>query len=405
MTTTDSTAGPLPAYDWAVDDLPALEFDPFMTHLLHHEPIARIRLPYGEGHAWLVTRYEDVKLVTSDPRFSRRALIGRSVTRLSPHTIPQDEAVGFADPPRHAQLRKAVARAFSTRSMERLRPFVQRTADELLDDMERHGSPADLMEHLNGPLPLMVISKVMGVPPSDRPRMAHWTGMLLTAAFTREESEAAKAEIREYFTALLGRRRAAPREDLAGDLAAAVASGELSEAEAVALAVLIQISATHAVRNNSANMVYALLTQPGVAARLRAEPAVMPQALEELLRWVPHRRGVGIARIATEDVEVGGTVIAAGEVVYASYLTANRDPSVFERPDELDIDRPRVPHLSFGHGPHFCLASMLARLESEIMLSGLLTRFPDLRLAVPAKEIEWQRAALIRGPETLPVAW
>ncbi|MFC5144684.1 cytochrome P450 [Streptomyces aureoversilis] len=405
MTSTDSSQVPVPVHDWAVDDLPALDFDPFMARLLLHEPIARIRLPYGEGHAWLVTRYEDVKLVTSDARFSRRALIGRSVTRLSPHTIPQDEAVGFTDPPRHAQLRKAVARAFSARSMERIRPLVERTAHELLEGMERHGSPADLMEHFNAPLPLTVISEVMGVPSSDRPLMAHWTGVLLTAARTREESEAAKAEIRAYFVALLRRRRAEPREDLAGDLAAAVTSAELSEAEAVALAVLIQISATHAVRNNSANMVYALLTEPGLADRLRAAPAVLPQAVEELLRWIPHRRGVGIARIATQDVEVGGTLIAKGEVVYASYLTANRDPSVFERPDELDVDRPRVPHLSFGHGPHFCLASMLARLESEVMLTGLLARFPHLRLAVPAKEIAWQPAALIRGPETLPVAW
>ncbi|MGK5732782.1 cytochrome P450 [Streptomyces sp. URMC 124] len=400
-------SGPVPPriHDWAVDDLPALDFDPFLTHLLHHEPIARIRLPYGEGHAWLVTRYEDVKLVTSDARFSRRALLGRSVTRLSPHTVPQDEAVGFADPPRHAQLRKAVARAFSAQALERLRPQVRRTADELLDAMEEKGSPADLVAHLHGPLPLAVISDIMGVPVADRPRMAHWTSMLLTAAHTREESEAAKSAVRAYFAALLESRRTAPREDLAGDLAQAVSRGELTEAEAVALGVLIQISAAHAVRNNSANMVYALLLQPHLMARLRDDPALMPQALEELLRWIPHRRGVGIARIATEDVAVGGVVIAKGEAVYASYLTANRDPGVFERPHELDVDRPRVPHLSFGHGPHFCLASMLARLESGIILTSLLSRFPGLRLAVPPGDITWQPAALIRGPETLPVAW
>ncbi|MFC5721431.1 cytochrome P450 [Streptomyces gamaensis] len=405
MTTTESRQDGPPVHFWPVEDLAGLDFDPFMSELLHKEPIARIQLPYGQGHAWIVTRYEDVKTVTSDPRFSRRALLGRDVTRLAPHIIPLDEAVGFADPPEHTRLRKSVARAFTTRSLEALRPLAQRAADELLDAMERQGPPADLVAHLNAPLPLTVVSELMGVPPEDRPRMAEWTALLLSARHGKERSERAKEEVRAYFTGLLARRRAEPREDLAGDLAEAARRGELSEEEAIAIAILIQISAAHAVRNNSSNMVYALLTHPEHLARLRAEPALLPRALEELLRWIPHRRGVGIARIATEDVEVGGCLIRAGEVVYASYLTANRDPEVFQRPDELDFDREHIPHLTFGHGPHFCLGSMLARLESETMLSTLLRRFPGLRLAVPVEEIEWQPSALIRGPEALPVTW
>ncbi|MFC5149401.1 cytochrome P450 [Streptomyces aureoversilis] len=408
VTTTASEASDSDQYPvrfWAVDDLRGLDFDPFMAERLREEPIARVKLPHGEGHAWLVTRYEDVKFVTSDPRFSRQAVLGRPITRLAPHFIPLDEAVGFADPPEHTRLRKAVARSFTPASLERLRPRAERVAAELLDAMEREGPPADLMAHLNGPLPLAVISDLMGVPEADLPRMAHWTEVLLSAGHGREASDRAKAEMAAYFVQMLAQKRAEPGPDLASELAAAVAKGDLSTEEAVAIALLIQASAAHAVRNNSSNMVYALLTHPHHLERLRREPGLLPQAIEELLRYIPHRNAVGLGRIAMEDVEVGGVLIRAGEVVHSSYLTANRDPSVFDHPDEIDFDREHNPHLSFGHGPHFCLGSMLARLESEIILSSLIARFPDLRLAEPVEKIRWQRSALIRGPEHLPVAW
>ncbi|MFI9202463.1 cytochrome P450 [Streptomyces sp. NPDC053048] len=405
MTTTESVSEEFPVRFWDVGDLRGLDFDPFMDRQLREEPVSRVKLPNGEGHAWFVTRYEDVKFVTSDPRFSRQAVVGRPITRLAPHFIPLDEAVGFADPPEHTRLRKSVARSFTTRSLERLRPGAQRAADALLDQMEEQGPPADLMKHLHGPLPLAVISDLMGVPPVDRPQMAKWTNVLLSAAFTRQASEEAKEAMAGYFTDLLAARLDKPQDDLAGDLAEATTQGDLSTEEAVAIALLIQASAAHAVRNNSANMVYALLTHPGHLARLRAEPALLPQAIEELLRYIPHRNAVGIARIATEDVEVAGVLIRAGEVVHSSYLTANRDPAVFDNPHEIDFDRAHNPHLSFGHGPHFCLGSMLARLESEIILTSLIARFPKLRLAEPVEDIRWQRGALIRGPENLPVTW
>ncbi|MGK5545982.1 cytochrome P450 [Streptomyces sp. URMC 127] len=404
-TTTASDSEQHPVRFWAVEDLRGLDFDPFMAERLRDEPVSRVKLPHGEGHAWLVTRYEDVKFVTSDPRFSRQAVLGRPITRLAPHFIPLDEAVGFADPPEHTRLRKAVARSFTPASLERLRPRAERVAGELLDAMEREGPPADLMRHLNGPLPLAVISDLMGVPDEHLPRMAHWTEVLLSAGHGREASDRAKTEMAAYFVEMLERKQAEPGPDLASELAASVAKGDLSREEAVAIALLIQASAAHAVRNNSSNMVYALLTHPQHLERLRREPALLPQAIEELLRYIPHRNAVGLGRIAMEDVEVGGVLIRAGDVVHSSYLTANRDPSVFDHPDELDFDRKHNPHLSFGHGPHFCLGSMLARLESEVILTSLINRFPDLRLAEPVEKIRWQRSALIRGPEHLPVAW
>ncbi|GAA3920788.1 cytochrome P450 [Streptomyces gulbargensis] len=406
MTTTAPGAADTPqVHFWAVPDLTGLEFDPFLARLLHEDPVTRVRLPNGEGHAWLVTRYEDVKFVSVDPRFSRQAVWGRSITRLAPHFIPMEGAVGFADPPDHTRMRRVVARAFSARALRSLRDHAQTVMDRLLDTVEEHGAPADLMELVNRPFPLAMVSELMGVPDGDRPLMARWSDTIISAGAGREASERAKADMGRYFTELIGRSHGTGRETLAAVLADAVDDETLTEHEAVGLAVLIQIGGAHAVRNNSANMVFALLTHPDHLARLRAEPELLPQAVDELLRYIPHRNAVGLSRIATEDVEVGGVTIPAGDPVYVSYLTANRDPDVFPEPDRLDFDRAYNPHVAFGHGPHYCPGSALARIESEILLDSLWTRFPGLRLAVPEEELRWQRGALIRGPETLPVTW
>ncbi|MFJ2645779.1 cytochrome P450 [Streptomyces sp. NPDC087420] len=394
-----------PVRFWAVPHLPGLDFDPFLAERLREDPVSRIRLPHGEGFAWLITRYEDVKLVTDDTRFSRQALAGRDVTRTTPHFVTLDAAVGFADPPDHTRLRRSVDKAFTSRGTARVEERARRTMDDLIDGMLRAGAPADLMARINGPFPLAVVSEITGVPEHDRPLMGKWTESLLTSAYSRAHSERARAEVGAYFTGLIGRRRTNGGDDLAAVLAEAVETDELTLEEAVATAVLIQIGGAHAVTSNSATMLYALLTHPDHMARLRAEPELLPAAVEELLRFVPHRDGVGLARIATEDVTVHGVRIRAGEAVYASYLTANRDPDVFTDPGRLDFDRDPAPHLAFGHGPHHCVGPALARTASRIMIASLLERLPRLRLAVPRDEVRRRREALIRGPEALPVLW
>ncbi|MEV6203479.1 cytochrome P450 [Streptomyces sp. NPDC051771] len=404
-TTAPGTADTPQVHFWAVPDLTGLDFDPMLLRLLHEDPVTRVRLPHGEGHAWLVTRYEDVKFVTVDPRFSRQAVWGRQVTRLAPHFIPMADAVGFADPPDHTRMRRVVARAFSARALRSLRDHAQTVMDGLLDRMAEEGPAVDLMAALNRPFPLAMVSELMGVPATDHALMADWSDTIISAGAGREASERAKDEMGRYFTDLIAGEHRADSDQLAAVLAEAVADGTLTEEEAVGLAVLIQIGGAHAVRNNSANMVFALLTHPEHLARLQAEPGLIPQAVDELLRYIPHRNAVGLSRIAMEDVEVGGVRIPAGDPVYVSYLAANRDPEVFAEPDRLDFDRAYNPHVAFGHGPHYCPGATLARMESEILLGSLWTRFPGLRLAVPEEELRWQRGALIRGPETLPVTW
>ncbi|MEU5310006.1 cytochrome P450 [Streptomyces sp. NPDC021562] len=406
-------AGPSPVPDpppvrfWPVDDLPALAPDPFLDELLSEEPVTRIRLPHGEGHAWLVTRYEDVRFVTSDPRFSRERVVGRDVTSMRPEPVASQTAgLQYIDPPRHNRLRRVVARAFTGRAMQRLRPTAERRAGELLDTMAAAGPPADLMEHLHGPFPIAVVRDFLGVDEKDWHRWAATGEALLSAGADSEQraGEAARAT-RARIAELLRSRREEPREDLAGVLAQATDAGEITADEAISLATAVQVSGGHAVRNNSGSMMYALLTHPEHLDRLRREPELLPRAVDELFRYVPHRNGVGIPRVAVEDVEVGGRLIRAGEVVYNAYVSANRDPAVFTDPDRLDFDRADGPHLAFGHGPHHCMAAIMARMEAEVMIGSVLTRFPGIRLAVPPEQVGFQTQGLIRGPRTLPVTW
>ncbi|MFJ8693340.1 cytochrome P450 [Streptomyces roseolilacinus] len=398
--------GPPPVRFWPALDLKATEFDPVLEELMREGPVARIQLPHGEGWAWLVTRYEDVKAVTNDPRFSRAPVPGLAVTRLAPHFKPKPGSLAFAEPPDHNRLRRAIAPAFSARGVERLRERAREMLDGLVAKMLRDGPPADLIARVLGPFPTTVICELMGVPYADRERMSGWVHEILFPAKGAEATGRAKDEMYAWFAREIAARTADPGdgEDILSLLGAAVAAGDISAEEAVGLVGPVQIGG-EAVTNNCGNMLYLLLTRERLRERLCEEPELRPRALDELLRYIPHRSSVGLARIALEDVEIGGARIAAGDAVYVSYLAANRDPEVFPDPERIDFDRVSNPHVSFGHGPHFCTGALLARMEIELLVETFLDRLPRLRLAVPAEEVPWRRSALIRGPEALPVTW
>ncbi|MDO0928831.1 cytochrome P450 [Streptomyces sp. TG1A-8] len=405
MTGDTTPTGPLPPVrHWPATDLDGTDFDPVLSELMREGPVNRIRLPNGEGWAWLVTRYDDVRAVVNDPRFSREAVLGRQVTRLAPHFIPDRGAVGFLDPPDHTRLRRSVAAAFTSKGVERVRGRARGILDGLVDELLRQGPPADLTGAVLGPFPIAVICELMGVPAADRHAMHTWTQLILSSAHGKEVSEGAKREMSAYFGDLIGLREDATGEDVASLLGAAVGRDEVTLEEAVGLAVLLQIGG-EAVTNNSGQMFHLLLSRPELAERLRSEPEIRPGAIDELLRYIPHRNAVGLSRIALEDVEVRGVRIRAGDPVYVSYLAANRDPGVFPDPETVDFARSPNPHVAFGFGPHYCPGGMLARLESELLVDVLLDRVPGLKLAVPPERVPFRKGALIRGPEALPVTW
>jgi biflaviolin synthase len=312
--------------------------------------------------------------------------------------------VGFADPPEHTRLRRAVTSALSARGVAGIEERAGVLLHGMVDEMLAGGTSADLTERILAPFPIAVICELMGVPAADRQRMHTWTQLILSSSHGVEVSERAKDEMAAYFAALVRERDGSTAQDIASLLGAAVGRGELNVDEAVGLAVLIQIGG-EAVTNNSGQMFYLLLTRPELLARLRSEPQLRAGAVDELLRYIPHRSAVGLSRIALEDVLIKGVRIRAGEPVYVSYLAANRDPDVFPDPDRIDIERTPNPHVAFGHGPHYCPGGILARMEAELLVQVLLDRLPGLRLAVRPDEVPWRSGALIRGPEALPVAW
>ncbi|MDN3292499.1 cytochrome P450 [Streptomyces ficellus] len=402
-TATRPILGPPPVRHWPALDLTGTDFDPVLAELMREGPVTRIQLPHGEGWAWLVTRYDDVRMVTNDPRFTRAPVVDRQVTRLAPHFKPKPGSLAFADQQDHNRLRGAVAAAFTTRGVQRLRSRAQDALDELVDRMLADGPPADLTQRVLEPFPIAVVCEVMGVPAADRERMHAWTRQIVSSAGAAASARA-KDGMYGWFTEAIRSRYGSTEEDVISLLGAAVGRGEISEDEAIGLAGPLQIGG-EAVTNNTGNMFYLLLTRPKLLERLRTEPAVRPRAIDELLRYIPHRSAVGLARIAQEDVEIRGVRISAGDPVYVSYLAANRDPDVFPDPERIDFDRAPNPHVAFGHGPHYCMGGMLARMQTELLIDTLIDRLPGLRLAVPAEEIPWRRSTLIRGPEALPVGW
>ncbi|MFJ4673095.1 cytochrome P450 [Kitasatospora purpeofusca] len=394
-------------WDCPFNHTDGLEFDPLLKRLLTEEPIARIRLPHGEGEAWLATRYEDVRVVTTDRRFSRAAGIGRDLPRMTPAPIAQVESINLMDPPAHNRLRRLVTQGFTNRQVERMRAHTQRVVDGYLDEMTEHGAPADLVAHLSARLPLTTICELLDIPAEDRTELrGHAVAMMAMGPNSGAGQVNAKTALRAYFAELTAARRRDPGEDLISALATARDGAELLDDDELAVMAMVLLVTGHDTSTYElSNITYTLLTHPEQLAKLRAQPEMLPRALEELLRFIPFRQGVGIARVATEDVELGGVLIRAGEPVHVSYLAANRDPAVYERPDELDLDRGAPTHMTFGYGTHHCLGSHLARMELQVAIGTLLNRFPGLRLAVPPEALDWRTGSIWRYPRTLPVAW
>jgi cytochrome P450 len=391
----------------AVEHLGAEYFsDPYSVHarLRAEHPVAQVIMPGGTP-AWLITGYAQARAALTDPRLLKMPKGWRPdqdslFAALDLHLLN-------SDPPDHERLRKLVNKAFTARRVEQLRPRIAAITEALLDDMSAR-QEVDLLTAFAFPLPVTVICELLGVPVADRDQFRAWSATIVSETVSPEVFQAHATAMIGYFRDLLAARRREPADDLlsalisARDDTARDNTGRLSENELLSMAWLLLVAGHETTVNLIGGGVLALLLHPGELARLRADPALLGGAVEELLRYVSPVNDATF-RFAGEPVDIGGVHIGPGEVVLVSLSGANRDPSRYADPEELDVGRDSTGHLAFGHGIHYCVGAPLARLEAEIAFGALLERFGSITLAVPPSELRWRPSSLIHGLESLPV--
>lgn len=398
----------IPPFDLAS---PRFKANPHPTYarLRAEAPVYRARLGWRR-HAWLLARYDDVDALLRDGRFAKdprnaRPDGGRGAAPWMPPMLrPLAHNMLDLDAPDHTRLRALVQKAFTPRRVDALRPRIESLVDELLD-RGAAGGRMELVRDLALPLPLTVISELLGVPAADRLRFHHWSTTILSGqpGIGALRLIPAVRGLFRYLRALFAARRADPRDDLLTALVQAEEAGDrLSEDELLGMVFLLLAAGHETTVNLIASGVVALLAHPEQLARLRSDPGLAKTAADELARFTSPVE-LATERYAREDVEIHGARIRRGEMVLGVIASANRDPAHFAAPDALDLERDPNRHLAFGVGAHYCLGAPLARLEAQIALPALLARAPDLRLAVPPEAIRWRKHAFLRGPAEVPL--
>lgn len=359
--------------------------------------VQRVRFPHGED-AWLVTRHADVRTVLSDPRFSRAVSLQRDVPRVTVENF--SGGIVAMDPPDHTRVRGVCQYAFTPRTIARLRDRAEEIAAQLLADA---GTSFDVVEDYAIPYTLMMVCEMLGVPYGDHVRFRTWANAgLATTAISEDERWAATGHMWDYIAAVLAERRRDPRDDLMSAMIRSQAAGAaVSDDELVIVVMTILVAGYETTSTQLPNFVYVLLHEPALFAEIVRDPAIVPTAVEELMRFVPLEANGASPRYAVEDVDLGGVTIPAGDAVVAATIVANRDPSVFAQPHSVDLRRSPNPHLGFGAGPHYCLGAPLARLELQVALTALARTHPRLRISDVADALVWKSGAMVRGPSRL----
>ncbi|RRR99562.1 cytochrome P450 [Glycomyces terrestris] len=373
---------------------------------LQDRPIRPIRY-YPDGvEGWLVTGHAAGRKVLADPRFVTGERFTRSPTEL-PHvfvSITDQVPPGFFlffDPPEHTRLRRKVTGVFTVKRMKELEPRVADIVDERIAALRAAGPGADLVREFALPVPSLVICEMLGVPYADRAAFQGNSANMLDLSLSVEDRNKAMAEIFGYLIDLVPAKRANPGDDM---VSAFAADPDLHDVEAAGMALILLVAGHETTANMLALGTMTLLEHPAQLERLRAEPGLMPGAVEELLRYLTVAHN-GVMRIAKEDAEIDGHRITAGQHVTVALHAANRDPGRYERPDALDLGRDAQGHMAFGHGVHQCVGQQLARVEMRIGFAKLLEAFPGLRLAVPSDQIPMRSDMAVYGVHTLPVEW
>ncbi|MEV7092980.1 cytochrome P450 [Amycolatopsis sp. NPDC051045] len=383
-------------------------FDPprELTRLRDARPVSPLVFP--DGHeGWLVTGYEEVRQMMADTRFSSRLDLDvvhvPYETGMPAATEPSPPMPGMfiaMDPPDHSRLRRKLTGAFTVKRMKQLEEHIADIVERQLDHLSRLAPPVDLVKEFALPVPSLVICELLGVPYADRDTFQADSAQFMVREQPLEQKMGAYLALNTYLSELVTSKRAEPGEDILSDLAR---HDDLTIEELTGAAFLLLLAGHETTANMLSLGTFALLEHPEQRAELRADPELLPGAVEELLRYL------SVAdiffRYATEDLELGGETITKGSTVVVSLLAANHDPRRFEDPDALDIRRNARGLLSFGHGVHQCLGQQLARIEMRAGFAGLLHRFPTLELAVPAGEVKLRTDMNIYGVHELPVTW
>ncbi|MCX4984328.1 cytochrome P450 [Streptomyces sp. NBC_00572] len=378
---------------------PGCPFDPpsELTDARRHGPLSRYTHPGGKP-GWLITGYDLVRSVLADARFSSRKDLLNVVDFEIPPAPPGEFLL--MDEPDHSRYRKPLVGKFTARRMRLLTERIEQITTDCLDAMEETGPTADLVAAFAKPIPTIIICELLGVPYEDRDSFQEQIDKFMNGETNDEDLMAAYTATQDYLAHLVAAKRANPTDDVLSELT----DSDLTDEELQGIALILLAAGFDTTANMLSLGTFALLRHPEQLAELRADPALIDQTVEELLRYLSVAKT--FMRTALVDVEVGGQIIEAGTTVVLSYNTANRDPERFTDPQELDLHRQDGGHLAFGHGIHLCLGQQLARIEMRIAFSALLDRFPTLRLAVPAEEVGLRpETADIYGVKSLPVTW
>ncbi|MEU8530979.1 cytochrome P450 [Streptomyces sp. NPDC048629] len=378
---------------------PGCPFDPpaELIEARQHGAISRYTHPGGKP-GWMITGYDLVRSVLADPRFSSRKDLLNVVDFEIPPAPPGEFLL--MDDPDHSRYRKPLVGKFTVRRMRLLTERIEQITSDCLDAMESSGPTADLVAAFAKPIPTIIICELLGVPYEDRDSFQEQIDKFMNGETNDEDLLAAYTATQDYLEKLVAAKRANPTDDVLSELT----DSDLTDEELKGISLILLAAGFDTTANMLSLGTFALLQNPDQLAALRADPTLIDQAVEELLRYLSVAKS--FMRTALVDVELGGQTIEAGTTVVLSYNTANRDPERYTDPHTLDIHRKQGGHLAFGHGVHLCLGQQLARVEMRIALAALIERFPTLRLAVPAEEVALRpETADIYGVKSLPVTW
>jgi cytochrome P450 len=385
---------------------------PLYTRLREDGPMHRVRFPSGE-QAWLVAGYDAAHAALTDKRLGKNHDLGNERWRALASIMPEPQHSQLQahllhkDPPEHTRTRPLVTDALTPRRIESLRPRFQELADELVDALPETG-PVDLVATFAARYPFRVLAEAIGLPAALAGRFDRDWGKAVQpvgpADPGRGRYEARLHGLQSYIADVVAHKREQPDDDLLSSLVAACDRGELSPEELSSMIFMLLVAGQEPVINQIATALMALISHPGQLSRLRDDPALLPRAVEELLRY-DGACELTTWRFFAQDSDLHGTQVPAGDPVIVSLSAANRDPRRFPGADTLQLDRSPNPHLLFGAGIHYCPGASLARTELQIALATLLTRLPGLHLAVPAEDIEWIQVVFARGTTQLPVGY